>query len=88
MSFFMAGDFSFILQQSSREECDFMERKHGVWILIFILLFLIANFIYSLIMLVDYEQRKDSGNDRWKQVEDRILRIEDKVEAIEDGAAS
>lgn len=62
-----------------------MEHKKGVWILTFILLVLIANFIYSLVMLIDYEQRKDSGNDRWKQVEERILRIEDKVEAIEDG---
>lgn len=62
-----------------------MEHKKGVWLLTFILLVLIANFVYSIVMLIDYEQRKDSGNDRWKQVEERILRIEDKVEAIEDG---
>lgn len=62
-----------------------MEHKKGIWLLTFILLFLIANFIYSIVMLVDYEQRKESGNDRWKQVEERILRIEDKVEEIENG---
>ena len=62
-----------------------MEHRKGIWLLTFILLVLIANFIYSLFMLIDYEQRKDSGNDRWKQVEDRILRIENKVEAIENG---
>lgn len=62
-----------------------MEHKKGIWLLSFILLFLIANFVYSIVMLIDYEQRKDSGNDRWKQVEERILRIEDKVEAIENG---
>lgn len=62
-----------------------MEHKKGIWLLSFILLFLIANFIYSIVMLFDYEQRKQSGNDRWKQVEERILRIEDKVEAIENG---
>lgn len=62
-----------------------MEHKKGIWLLSFILLFLIANFIYSVVMLIDYEQRKDSGNDRWKQVEERILRIEDKVEAIKNG---
>lgn len=62
-----------------------MEHKKGILLLSFILLFLIANFIYSIVMLVDYEQRKDSGNDRWKQVEERILRIEDKVEAIKNG---
>lgn len=62
-----------------------MEHRKGILLLSFILLFLIANFIYSIVMLVDYEQRKDSGNDRWKQVEERILRIEDKVEAIKNG---
>lgn len=62
-----------------------MEHRKGIWLLTFILLVLIANFIYSLFMLIDYEQRKDSGNDRWKQVEERILRIENKVEAIENG---
>lgn len=62
-----------------------MEHRKGIWLLIFILLFLIANFIYSVVMLIDYEQRKESGNDRWKQVEERILRIEDKVEAIRNG---
>lgn len=65
-----------------------MEHRKGIWLLTFILLVLIANFIYSLFMLIDYEQRKDSGNDRWKQVEDRILRIENKVEAIENGTNS
>lgn len=62
-----------------------MEHRKGIWLLTFILLFLIANFIYSVVMLIDYEQRKESGNDRWKQVEERILRIEDKVEAIKNG---
>lgn len=62
-----------------------MEHRKGIWLLTFILLFLIANFIYSVVMLIDYEQRKQSGNDRWKQVEERILRIEDKVEAIRNG---
>ena len=62
-----------------------MQHKTGTWILIFILLFLIFNFIYSFIMWIDYEQRKQAGNDRWRQVEDRILRIENKVEEIENG---
>lgn len=61
-----------------------MEHKKGIWVLSFILLFLMANFIYSIVMLIDYEQRKDSGNDRWKQVEERILRIENKVLELEE----
>ena len=31
----------------------------------------------------DYEQRKESGNDRWKQVENRILQTEEKVNNLE-----
>lgn len=31
----------------------------------------------------DYEARKQSGNDRWKQVENRILEIENKVNTLE-----
>lgn len=62
-----------------------MEHKKGMWILSAILILMIVFFIYDLIMALDYEQRKQSGNDRWKQVEERIMRIEDKVEAIENG---
>ena len=32
----------------------------------------------------DYEQRKESGNDRWKQVENRILQTEEKVNRLEE----
>lgn len=45
------------------------------WILI--LFVLIINFIYSIYMFVDYQKRKNSGNDRWKQVEQRIQKLEE-----------
>lgn len=61
-----------------------MKHNRGLWLLIFILILLISNCIYNYFMLVDYEQRKDSGNDRWKQVEERIIRIENKVNDLED----
>ena len=32
----------------------------------------------------DYEARKESGNERWKQVENRILQIEEKVNTLEE----
>ena len=32
----------------------------------------------------DYETRKQSGNDRWKQVENRILQTEEKVNSLEE----
>ena len=62
-----------------------MKEKSGVWILLLVLFLLIAFFAYDLFMLIDYEQRKDSGNDRWKQVEERILRIENRVEELDNG---
>lgn len=62
-----------------------MEHRKGIWILSTILILMIVFFIYDLIMAIDYEQRKQSGNDRWKQVEERIIRIENKVEELENG---
>ena len=32
----------------------------------------------------DYEARKESGNERWKQVENRILQTEEKVQQLEE----
>lgn len=50
-------------------------------IAIIILLFDIA---HSIIQEIDYNQRKESGNDRWLQVENRILNTEEKINAIEE----
>ena len=33
--------------------------------------------------MYDYETRKESGNERWLQVENRILQIEEKIEQLE-----
>lgn len=46
-------------------------------ILLFIVLFiLISNLIITLYEYTDYQKRVDSGNERWKQVEERIKEIE------------
>ena len=50
-------------------------------IAIIILLFDIA---HSIIQEIDYNQRKESGNDKWLQVENRILNTEEKINAIEE----
>ena len=50
-------------------------------IAIIILLFDIA---HSIIQEIDYNQRKESGNDRWLQVENRISNTEEKINAIEE----
>lgn len=52
--------------------------------LILVLVFIIINIFSTLHTMDDYEQRKESGNDRWKQVENRILQTEEKVQHLEE----
>ena len=51
--------------------------------LILVLVFLFVNMISTIATTIDYEKRKESGNDRWKQVEERILQTENKVDTLE-----
>lgn len=62
-----------------------MERKDKVVVagLVLILIFIIINIFSTIHTMSDYEQRKESGNDRWKQVENRILQTEEKVNVLE-----
>lgn len=46
-----------------------------MWFLI--LLILIFQLFYNLYLLIDYNKRKESGNERWKQVEERIKKLEE-----------
>ena len=63
-----------------------MDRKDRVIVigLILVLVFIIINIFSTLHTMSDYEQRKESGNDRWKQVENRILQTEEKVNTLEE----
>ena len=63
-----------------------MEKKDKVIVtgLVLVLIFIIINIFSTLHTMDDYEQRKESGNDRWKQVENRILQTEDKVNSFEE----
>lgn len=62
-----------------------MERKDKIVVagLVLILIFIIINIFSTIHTMSDYEQRKESGNDRWKQVENRILQTEEKVNVLE-----
>lgn len=55
-------------------------------IIVFILL--LCNFIVSIRQEIDYNKRKESGNERWLQVENRILQIEEKVNEVRNGRDS
>lgn len=50
-------------------------------IIVFILL--LGNLFVSVRQEIDYNRRKESGNDRWLQVENRILQIEEKVNEVQ-----
>lgn len=55
----------------------------SLFFLITILILLVLNFIYSISETIDYYERIKSGNDRWLQVENRIVSIEQKVNGLE-----
>lgn len=52
--------------------------------LILVLIFIVINIISTFNTMSDYEARKESGNERWKQVENRILQTEEKVQQLEE----
>lgn len=61
-----------------------MRDKIIIVFLIVILILLACNIGYTCYEMIDYEKRKDLGNERWKQVENRILQTEEKVESLEE----
>ena len=52
--------------------------------LIFVLVILAFNIIETIIQGIDYEKRKASGNERWLQVENRILQTEERINVFEE----
>lgn len=58
-----------------------MDKKGKFIIIVFIviLVILVLNIVFSIYELSDYEARKEAGNQRWLQVENRILEIEEDV---------
>ena len=63
-----------------------MEKRDKVMVagLILILVFMLINIFSTIHTMDDYEARKESGNERWLQVENRILQTEDKVNKLEE----
>lgn len=63
-----------------------MEKKDKIMIggLVIVLLFIFINIFSTIHTMDDYEARKESGNERWKQVENRILQTEEKVNKLEE----
>ena len=63
-----------------------MEKKDKIVVtgLVLVLIFIIINIFSTLNTMSDYEARKESGNYRWKQVENRILQTEEKIQQLEE----
>lgn len=64
-----------------------MEKKRYIKILVVMaiaIIILVCDIVFSVKQELDYEQRKESGNDRWLQVENRIIQTEEKINAIEE----
>ena len=63
-----------------------MEKRDKAMIagLILILVFILINIFSTVHTMYDYEARKESGNERWLQVENRILQTEEKVNRLEE----
>lgn len=56
--------------------------KFIVVILIMMIMLLIGNLIFSFSELTDYNKRKESGNAKWNQVEERIVSIEKEINVL------
>lgn len=64
-----------------------MEKKRYMKMIITMavaIIILIFDIVFSIKQEIDYESRKESGNDRWLQVENRIIKTEEKINAIEE----
>lgn len=60
-----------------------MNRKVVIISTIFILVLLFINMIFQAVSLLNIEKSKQSGNNRWLQVENIIIDLEKRVENIE-----
>ena len=47
--------------------------KQNIILLIIIIAMLLVNIIYTIWQTVDYEARKNSGNERWLEIQNMIL---------------
>lgn len=65
-----------------KKETKYKPDKIFVVGLIIVLIILFINIIYSVYEFFDYQSRVQSGNDRWLQVEERIIKIEKEVDSL------
>ena len=47
--------------------------KQNIVLLVIVVVMLLINIIYTICQTIDYENRKDSGNARWVEIQNMIL---------------
>ena len=52
-------------------------------ILMTMLIVVVIDLTVNIMHLASYEERKEAGNARWEQVEDRILEVERRIDKVE-----
>ena len=62
-----------------------MQHKKGIIVLIILAVVVFINFVSLIEEYMYLEKRQKAGNERWLQVEKRIINIENRVEELEDG---
>lgn len=60
-----------------------MGRKIVIGATIFIMILLLINIGFQYVSLRNIEKSKQNGNNRWLQIENRILNIEERINVIE-----
>lgn len=63
-----------------------MKKDRRIIVFILLLAVLTLNFIAMITNQLDYEKRKEAGNERWKQVENIINGIDKRVKELEKNA--
>lgn len=61
-----------------------MQRVVVIVMAVIIMILLFANIVYQSISIISIEKSKQSGNNRWFEVENRIMSIEDRVLKVEE----
>lgn len=54
----------------------------SIFVLIALLIVLIVNLTIDIFYVINYEARKNEGNMRWEQVEERLVEMEMKIEHL------
>ena len=58
-----------------------MEKKNsGEIVFIFLIVLLIVDLAVNFYQMGSYYNQRDAGNERWHQVEERLVEMEDKIE--------